>query len=84
VITLNEAMGKALLAEHGVAVPAHATGTAEEVTTAADSLGYPLAVKLLNADLLHKNRAGAVHLDIKDAVRCRASHQRHSGLCHPI
>ena len=68
VITLNEAEGKALLAQHGVLATTHATGTAEEVIAAADSLGYPLAVKLLNADLVHKNRAGAVHLDIKDAV----------------
>ena len=74
VTTLNEAMGKALLADHGVSVPACVTGTAEEVTTAADGLGYPLAVKLLNADLAHKNIAGAVHLDIKDA----------SGLKHAI
>ena len=68
VITLNEAEGKALLAQHGVRATAYATGTAEEVIAAADSLGYPLAVKLLNADLVHKNRAGAVHLDIKDTV----------------
>ena len=74
VTTLNEAMGKALLADHGVTVPACVTGTAEEVTIAADRLGYPLAVKLLNADLAHKNIAGAVHLDIKDA----------SGLRHAI
>ena len=74
VTTLNEAMGKALLADHGVTVPACVTGTAEEVTTAADGLGYPLAVKLLNANLVHKNIAGAVHLDIKDA----------SGLKHAI
>lgn len=65
--TLNEAEGKALLAEYGIPVPVCATGTAEEVIAAAEHLGYPLAVKLLNADLAHKNRAGAVHLDIKDA-----------------
>jgi acetate---CoA ligase (ADP-forming) len=68
VVTLNEAMGKALLAEHGIPVPDHATGTAEVVIAAADHLGYPLAVKLLNADLAHKNHAGAVHLDIKEAL----------------
>ena len=68
VITLNEAEGKALLAQHGVLATNHATGTAEEVIAAADSLGYPLAVKLLNADLAHKNHAGAVHLNIKDAA----------------
>ena len=71
VTTLNEAIGKALLADHGVTVPACVTGTAEEVTIAADRLGYPLAVKLLNADLAHKNIAGAVHLDIKDAAGLR-------------
>ena len=65
--TLNEEMGKALIAEHDIPVPAHATGTFEEVIAAADLLGYPLAVKLLNEHLLHKNRAGAVHLNIKDA-----------------
>jgi acyl-CoA synthetase (NDP forming) len=70
----NEAMGKALLADHGVTVPAFMTGTAEQVIAAAGRLGYPLAVKLLNAELAHKNRAGAVHLDIKDE----------SGLKHAI
>ena len=66
-VTLNEEMGKALIAEHDIPVPAHATGTFEEVIAAADLLGFPLAVKLLNEDLLHKNRAGAVHLNINDA-----------------
>lgn len=66
VATLNEADGKALLAEYGIPVPVCATGTAEEVITTANSLGYPLAVKLLNADLAHKNHAGAVHLNIND------------------
>ena len=66
-VTLNEEMGKALIAEHDIPVPAHATGTFEEDIAAADLLGFPLAVKLLNEDLLHKNRAGAVHLNINDA-----------------
>jgi acyl-CoA synthetase (NDP forming) len=66
--TLNEAEGKALLAEHGIPVPIYATDTVEEIIAAADLLGYPLAVKLLNADLAHKNQAGAVHLNIKDAA----------------
>lgn len=68
IATLNEAEGKALLAGHGIPVPVYATGTAEEVIAAADRLGYPLAVKLLNADLAHKNHAGAVHLNIKGAT----------------
>ena len=62
--TLDEAKGKALLAKHGVSIPAHVTGTAEEIISAADRLGYPLAVKLLNANLPHKTHASAVHLNL--------------------
>lgn len=65
--TLNEAEGKAILAEYGVAVPEGVTGTLQEIIAKADHLTYPLAVKLLNADLAHKNRAGAVHLNVRDA-----------------
>ncbi len=64
---LNEAEGKAILAEYGVAVPEGVTGTLQEIIAKADHLTYPLAVKLLNADLAHKNRAGAVHLNVRDA-----------------
>jgi acyl-CoA synthetase (NDP forming) len=65
--SLNEAEGKAFLAEYGVAVPESVTGTAQAVIARADQLPYPLAVKLLNPDLAHKNRAGAVHLNVRDA-----------------
>lgn len=64
--TLDEAQSKDLLAQHGITFPGHVTGTEVEVITAANHLGYPLAVKLLNAKLAHKNQAGAVHLNVQN------------------
>ena len=42
------------------------TGSAEHVIAQAETLGFPLAVKLLSADLAHKNHAGAVHLNVEN------------------
>ena len=61
---LDEAEGKSLLASSGLTIPKGMTGSSEDVIAQAESLGYPLAVKLLCADLAHKNRAGAVRLNV--------------------
>ena len=66
--TLNELEGKTRLAEYGVTIPENISGSAEWLLEQARDLPYPLAVKLLNAELAHKNHAGAVHLDIRDAA----------------
>ena len=66
--TLNELEGKTRLADYGVTIPENVQGSAEWLLEQARDLPYPLAVKLLNADLAHKNHAGAVHLDIRDAA----------------
>ncbi len=42
------------------------TGSAQEVIAHAETLGYLLEAKLLNADLAHKNHAGAVCLKIEN------------------
>ena len=64
VIQLDEAEGKAALASCGLTTPMGVTGSSEDVIAQAETLGYPLAVKLLSADLAHKNHAGAVHLNV--------------------
>lgn len=61
---IDEAQGKQRLAAYGLTVPKGATGTADEVLEAAGEIGFPVVLKLLNADLAHKNRAGAVLLDL--------------------
>jgi acyl-CoA synthetase (NDP forming) len=66
VTQLDEAEGKALLASFGLMIPESEACSATEVISQAETLGYPLAVKLLSADLAHKNHAGAVHLNVEN------------------
>ena len=61
---LDEAEGKSLLASSGLTIPKGMTGSAKDVISKVETIGYPLAVKLLCADLAHKNRAGAVRLNV--------------------
>ncbi len=69
--TLNESEGKALLVEYGVAVPDGVFGVEQYVIEQADELGFPLAIKLLNSDIDHKHRIGAVRLNVRDAGELR-------------
>ena len=48
----------------GLTIPKCVTGSAGQVIAQAETLGFPLAVKLISADLAHKNHAGAVHLNV--------------------
>ncbi|MEI7445984.1 MAG: acetate--CoA ligase family protein, partial [Burkholderiales bacterium] len=43
------------------------------IAEAGDALGWPLAVKLLSADLPHKTEAGAVSLGVADAASAAAA-----------
>lgn len=56
------------LATHGVSVVPHRVcRSAEEARAAAETLGYPLAIKVSSPDISHKSRIGAVALDVTDA-----------------
>ena len=61
---LDEAAGKALLAAAGVAVPEGVVTGAADAPRAAETLGFPVAVKLVSAALPHKSEAGAVALGL--------------------
>jgi len=63
---LTEHEAKAVLAEAGIAVaPERVAATAEEARQAARALGFPVAMKILSADVAHKSDIGAVLLDLK-------------------
>ena len=69
---LDEAAGKALLAQHGIAVPKTAVAKdANEVDAALATMKLPVVVKVVSADILHKSDAGGVTLNLSsaDAVR---------------
>lgn len=69
---LDEAAGKALLAQYGVAVPkTTVVKNAGEVESALKGLRLPVVVKVVSPEILHKSDAGGVRvgLDSADAVR---------------
>jgi len=61
---LDEWAGKQRIAAAGVPVPDGRLTNARDAPAAADALGYPVAVKLVSADLPHKTEAGAVRLGL--------------------
>jgi acetate---CoA ligase (ADP-forming) len=67
--TLTEWDGKRALAAYGLNLPeGRVVATAEEAASAAASLGFPVVLKALGADIAHKTEMGAVKLDLRDAT----------------
>jgi acyl-CoA synthetase (NDP forming) len=70
--TPSEAEAKMLLARCGIApVPERACATAEAAVAAAEAFGFPVVLKILSPDIIHKSEIGGVLLDVSgaDAVR---------------
>ena len=65
--------GYKMLDAYGIPVPAYGKAeTAEEALELADSIGYPVAMKILSPDIMHKTDVGCVKLrvdreEVKDA-----------------
>jgi acetyl-CoA synthetase (ADP-forming) len=73
-VTLSEAESKALLARHGVPVPAEVVaGSGAEAAEAAVGIGFPVAVKLCGAAITHKTERGLVKLGLRDAAAVEAA-----------
>ncbi|MFX1480454.1 MAG: acetate--CoA ligase family protein [Promethearchaeota archaeon] len=63
---LTEFESKELLQEIGIAVPGQKlTSTKEETVSAADEIGFPIVLKLMAEDIVHKSDTGAVKLGLK-------------------
>ena len=72
-VTPTEAEAKALLAEVGIATsPERACAVVEEAVEAAESLGFPVVMKIVSPDILHKSEIGGVVLDVASAAHVRA------------
>ena len=71
---LSEYDSKALLAAFGVPTTQDALAPdADAAVAAADRIGYPVALKVNSADILHKTEAGAVRLNLADAAQVSAA-----------
>ncbi|MFT7476007.1 MAG: acyl-CoA synthetase (NDP forming) [Verrucomicrobiales bacterium] len=72
--TLTEFEAKQLFATWGVRI-AHGVeaSTLRDATAAAETIGYPVVVKLSSPDVMHKSEVGGVVLDVDDADAVRAA-----------
>lgn len=74
--TPNEAAAKELLSEAGLAVAREAAcATVEAAVAAADAIGYPVVMKILSPDILHKTEIGGVLVDVNDAQGVRDGYE---------
>ena len=71
--TPSEAEAKRILAAAGIAAaPEAACPTAEAAVAAAERFGFPVVLKILSPDILHKSEIGGVLLDVADPDAVRA------------
>ena len=70
--TPSEAEAKRLLASAGItSAPEQACASVEEAVAAAELFGFPVVMKILSPDILHKSEIGGVLLDVADDAAVR-------------
>ena len=71
----DEAGAKKILSGAGIpAAPEQSVQSAQEAVTVADGFGYPVVMKILSPDILHKSDIGAVKLNLGDADTVRQAY----------
>lgn len=73
--TPDEAEAKALLARAGIAsAPERVCGSAEQAVSAAQGFGFPVVMKIVSPEILHKSEMGGVILHVADENSVRAAY----------
>lgn len=64
---LNEEESKELLAQYGLPVnPGKLVNSKEQAGQAAEEIGFPIVMKIVSPDIVHKTEAGGVILDLRN------------------
>lgn len=67
---------KDIMKEYGIPIPPYATAvTPDEAAEKAKKIGFPVVLKILSKDVLHKSDAGGVKLNLKDEDEVREAFQ---------
>lgn len=75
--TPTEYDAKRLLSEYGVSVTRERLcGSLAEALGAAEEIGYPVALKVMSPDIIHKTEAGIVSLNLKSDEELRNAYGR--------
>ena len=73
-ILLSEAEGYMLLKSAGIPVPLFSVAeTPEDAARMADSTGYPVVLKVISREIVHKSDAGGVVTGIRSADEARTA-----------
>jgi len=82
---LTESAAKEIVALYGIPVPAEQiVRTPEEATAAAETMGYPVVLKVVSPDILHKSEVGGVRVglasaeEVRNAVEAMAARLAHA------
>jgi acetate---CoA ligase (ADP-forming) len=72
---VSEPEGHEILRAYGLPVPASKlTKTIEEALATAREIGYPVVLKIVSPDVLHKTDFGGVRINITDEAKLKAEH----------
>lgn len=62
---IGEQESKSILSAYGFAIPRHLSArTADEAVAAASTIGYPVVMKIISPDIIHKSDAGGVKVGL--------------------
>ncbi|PWJ83788.1 acetyl coenzyme A synthetase (ADP forming)-like protein [Pseudaminobacter salicylatoxidans] len=69
--------GKLLCDAYGIAVPQEGVaGSADEAASLASGMGFPVVMKIVSPDILHKTEAGGVIVGVKSAEEAKAAYDK--------
>ena len=68
VVTMDEWQSKTALAGSGLTIPAGQLAAGDSLVAVAADIGYPVVLKAVSSELVHKTEAGGVVVAIRDAV----------------
>ena len=72
---LSEEEGKSILSAYGIPVPAEIlTSSPRDAAAAADRIGYPVVMKIMSPDIMHKTDIGGVMVNVRTAEEVRDSY----------
>ncbi|HVZ42777.1 MAG TPA: acetate--CoA ligase family protein [Ramlibacter sp.] len=75
--SLTAPEGKRVCEAYGIAVPQEAVATsAPEASKLAQGMGFPVVMKIVSPDILHKTEAGGVIVGVKDAAEAASAYEQ--------
>ena len=67
---------KDIMKEYGIPIPPYDTAaTEDDAAKKAKAIGFPVVLKILSKDILHKSDAGGVKINLKDEAQVREAYQ---------